>query len=181
MKSIAALMLCVPVSAVTQAQGAFNNETQSTLQKVIADYQFQFRNIRETVLRNNPPIVQYASKVKIADAVSCIVSESARSNSGAYSWECLVLRTSDHAAASRKYKELFDQINNSIIRIEGEKSFILNGSPSISSESTSSYFHLLPAIGVFQKLEVKLSMQKENQIWVINLTVRDREDLMASN
>ena len=77
-----------------------------------------------------------------------------------------------------KFKELFNQIKNTIIKIEGEKPFILNGSyqsPTEDRKFNTVMFQLLPSGGEMEKLQVELSMNYVITGWKITLTVYERE------
>ena len=90
--------------------------------------------------------------------------------------------SADFEKAKARFQELFKQISNTIIRIEGEKPFILNGqfeSPTGEIKTTIIRFHFLPASGIVQHLKVELSMQFVSE-WVIKLTVYDQDNLLAA-
>jgi hypothetical protein len=172
------LLLTLPFTVFSQ--GAFTNQTHSALQKVINDYPNHFRNIKGSLINEEPQTTDYASTVEIPGSLNTVITRySASENREIYSWKCVLLESEDFDAVSKKYKDLYSQIKNSIIKIDGEKPFILNGTYEIPTEEkrfTTSAFYLLPATGELKKLKVELSMQYYVTEWKLALLVFDQED-----
>jgi hypothetical protein len=100
------------------------------------------------------------------------------SNSDAYSWSCSVSANKDFNLAKNKFKEIFDQIENTIIKVEGQKPFIVSGqyrTPFEERKFTTILFELLPAVGEMQKLKVELTMQYVIAEWRVTLNVYDSD------
>lgn len=176
MKSIVTSLALVTISATSFAQGAFSNNTSAGLEKVIQDYPNRFKNIKGDVIVNNPQATEYKSTVQIPGAFSCVVTRYSAAKNDAYSWGCTLMKTEDFNTAKNKFKEIFGQIKNSIIRIQGEKPFILNGQYEVPSEDkkfTTVIFELLPSVGEMKKVKVDLSLQYEITGWKILLSVYD--------
>jgi hypothetical protein len=179
MKHLITSFVLIAISAnLLLAQGAFSNNTSIVLEKVIQDYPNRFRNIKGDVIIENPQTTEYQSKVQIPGASSCIVTRYSSSKNDVYSWGCTLLKTEDFSSAKNKYKEIFAQIKNSIIKLYGEKPFILNGqyeAPDEGKKFTSIIFELLPAVGEMKKIKIDLSLQYEITDWKISLSVYDRD------
>ena len=164
--------------ASTVAQEAFSNNTMAALEKVIQDYPNRFNNIQGDVIIRNPQTTEYQSKVQIAGSSSCTVTRYSSSRNDVYSWACIILKTEDFSAAKNKFDEIFNQIKNSIIKLHGEKPYILNGqyeNPNDEKKFTTIIFELLPAVGEMKKIKVDLSLQYEVTEWKISLSVYDGE------
>ena len=89
-----------------------------------------------------------------------------------------MLESETFSDAKNKYIELYNQIRNTIVKMEGEKPFILNGkyeTPTDDRKFTSVIFQLLPATGQMQKLKVGLTLQQTMRNWKITLAVYDDE------
>ncbi|WP_315818931.1 hypothetical protein [Paraflavitalea speifideaquila] len=127
MKKIFLLLWFAACSASLQAQGVFSTKTTAALQKVIEDYPNHFKNIKGDRLSEHTRAVDYKSRVEIAGAVNCIVTQYTATPRDQYSWSCELARSAEFEQAKASFRELYNQISNTIIKIEGEKPFILNG------------------------------------------------------
>jgi hypothetical protein len=169
------ILLLLAIQSI-RGQGVFSNETTVALQKVIQDYPNRFENIRGAVITSYPEATDYQSTVEIPGAVNAVISHYKASNKELYSWKSTVFVSESFEDASRQYTELFNQIRNTIIKIEGEKPFILIGTlqkPMESRRSTSTQFQLYSAASVMQQLKVVLTVEHAITEWRIQLSVYD--------
>lgn len=170
------LLLAMPLYAVAQ-QSVFSNQTHSTLQKVINDYPNHFKNIKGTVLVENPQTTDYASTVQIPGSVNTVITRySSGDDAEIYSWKCVMLESEEFELVSKKYKEIFNEMKNSIIKLDGNKPFILNGTYVVPTEEkrfTSSSLTLVPASGNLKNLKVELTMEFLISEWKVSLLVYD--------
>jgi hypothetical protein len=160
------------------AQSAFSNNTSASLEKVIQDYPNRFKNIKGEVIVENPQTTEYQSKVQLAGASPCVVTRYSSTKNDVYSWGCTIIKTEDFNTAKNKFREVFAQIKNSIIKPRDGKPFILNGqyeAPSEEKKFTTIIFELIPAVGEMKKVKVDLSLQYEVTEWRLSLTVYDRD------
>lgn len=168
--------MLVPYALI--AQSAFTNQTHTTLQKVINDYPNHFKNIRGRIIDEGPQVTDYASTVQIPGSVQTVITRySSEDDREIYSWKCLMLESDDFEIATKKYKELFNQIRNSIIKLDGNKPFILNGTyedPTEEKRFTSSPFTLVPASGDLKKLRVELTLEFLVTEWKLSVLVYDQ-------
>ena len=91
-----------------------------------------------------------------------------------FSWERELYTSSDFDKARQKFGELYQNLHNTIIKFEGEKPVILNGSyeaPTRARKQNSINFQFLPATGVVQKLKVELVLRQLADNWAISLMV----------
>ena len=179
MKSLTvAFLLVMPLFCA--AQGVFTNTTTSVLQKVIGDYPQKFRNIRGPVVNENPQTVDYVSTVQIPGASEAFITRySSDADQEIYSWKCTLAADEEFESVSKKYKSLFQQIKNTIVKVEGQKPFILNGAYEIPTEEkrfVASSFSLLPSVGQLGKLKVELTLEYVITEWRISLLVYDQEE-----
>ena len=89
-----------------------------------------------------------------------------------------MLESETFSEAKNRFTELYNQIRNTIVKMEGEKPFILNGNyetPSDDKKFTSVLFQLLPSTGEMQKLKVELTLQHTMNDWKITLAVYDMD------
>lgn len=177
MKVVSTILLLCLGAFSANSQGAFDNSTNTALQKVIGDYPNKFINIKGELLAENVQTVDFRSKVEIP-GISCVLTQYSASKKAVYSWRAELLEEEEFSEAKVKFKELFNQIKNTIIKIEGEKPFILNGSyqsPTEDRKFNTVTFQLLPSGGEMEKLQVELSMNYVITGWKIILTVYERE------
>jgi uncharacterized protein involved in tolerance to divalent cations len=176
MKVVSTILLLLTINT-TQSQGVFNNHTNTALQKVIEDYPNKFTNIKGDLLAENVQTVDFKSKVEIP-GVSCILTQYSSTNKSVYSWRADILEEEEFDQAKKRFRELYTQIKNTIIKIEGERPLILNGhyqAPTEEKKFNTVYFSLLPGGGGLEQLRVELSMNHMITYWKITLTVYERE------
>jgi hypothetical protein len=95
-----------------------------------------------------------------------------------YSWSHTVFEAPGFSQAKEKFREIYEQISNSIITTAGRKTFILTGSyenPVEINNSTHVVFSLLPGVGEVKSLKVDLSLRRESKGWKVALCVYDRD------
>jgi hypothetical protein len=177
MKVVSTILLLVLVSLGGYTQGVFSNNTNSALQMVIQDYPNNFSNIKGELLATNVQTTDFESKVRIP-GIACVLTQYSAAKKPVYSWRADLLEEESFDDAKKRFKELYNQIRNTIIKIEGEKPFILNGSyqaPTEDRKFNTVMFQLLPAGRDMEKLQVELSMTYMITHWKITLTVYERE------
>ncbi|HYE56473.1 MAG TPA: hypothetical protein VD996_16605, partial [Chitinophagaceae bacterium] len=150
------------------AQSVFSNNTNAAIEKVIRDYPNQFRNIRGSVVDESSQAINYQSNITIPGALSCIVTRHNFSKSETITWKAELYESNNFQEAKNLYKDLYSQIRNSIVRIEGEKPYILNGQYEIPDQQKNRHsviFNMLPSVGNMQKVKVELLMVQHAQTW----------------
>jgi hypothetical protein len=178
MKNISPLFLLLLLGTVVSAQGVFSNQTNGALEKVIQDYPNQFKNIKGDLLMSGQRSAEYKSTITIPGAVSTTVTQYGAGDKKMVSWQTTVYATGEFDDARNKFKELYTQIKNTIVKLEGEKPVILNGqyeTPLEEKKYTTVLFDLLPATGATQKLKIDLMLEKTNRQWKIILSVYDKD------
>ena len=173
----AGLLLLLLICLETTAQSVFTNHTNQAIEKVIRDYPNQFRNIQGSVLQEGQQATNYQSNIQIPGALSCVISKSNFSNRDAMSWKADLYESASFQEMKERYTGLYNQIRNSIIKIEGEKPYILNGQyevPDQRKRAQSVVFSMLPAVGEMQKLKVELSLYQQGSVWRVSLLIYDQ-------
>lgn len=154
----------------------FSNKTNMALEKVVKDFPNRFHNIKGDVIVEQAQTVEYKSTVQVPGASSCVVTKHLISNGDSYSWSCTAFISRDFNVAKNKYKEIFDQIANTIIKVDGQKPFIISGqyrTPVEQRKLTAVVFELLPAVGDMKKLKIELDLQYVVSEWKVSLNVYD--------
>ncbi len=176
----ASFLLLLLLSLEAAAQGVFSNQTNSAIEKVIRDFPNQFRNIKGNLLVENQGSVNYQSHIQIPGAISCVVAKHHSASKDAMYWKAELFESATFSEAKDKYQELFGQIRNTIIKIEGEKPYILNGQYEIPAEQKRSHsvvFNMLPSVGGMQQVKVELLLVHEGSSWKINLVIHDQDNV----
>lgn len=159
-------------------QGVFDNQTSAALQKVIGDYPHRFENIRGKVLEQRSQATDFQSTVQIPGSIHCTVSKYKSPEKDLYSWTCLLYSNNSFDNSKNKFKSLYNQIANSIIKLQGDKAFILNGTyddPDERQNVNSVMFQLLPSTGDLQKLKIELQLIHRQSSWDIRLIVYEQD------
>lgn len=178
MKHCAFALLLMSLCFGTSAQGVFSNKTNTALQKVIEDYPNRFRNIIGPKLTADQRVTDYQSRIEVPGAMTNTVSHYSNPKTGGYSWKAELFESPNFEQSSQRFKEVFDNIKNTIVKIEGMSPVILNGKyeyPAEDKKATSISFHLLPANGELQNLRVELTMRQAPEGWKIILAVFEKE------
>ncbi|PWT72631.1 MAG: hypothetical protein C5B59_15300 [Bacteroidetes bacterium] len=166
----------------------FSNKTNLALEKVVKDFPNRFHNIKGDLIVQHAQSAEYKSTIQVPGATACIIKHSAV-NADAYSWSCTAMNSHDFVIAKNKFKEIYDQIENTIIKVDGQKPFIITGqyrTPYEEKKLTTVVFELLPAVGEMKKLKIELTLQSISSEWKVSLTVydsdhKDDEATAASN
>ncbi len=116
MKTAIPLSFLVFVTLELPAQGVFSNETNIALEKVIQDYPNRFNNIKGAILLEDPRVTNYESSVKIPGSLSCVVTL-INGQRQTVSWRAELFDSGNFNEARNKYKEFYNQIRNTIIKI----------------------------------------------------------------
>ena len=178
MKSIATIFVVLIFSAATLAQSSFSTKLSLVLEKVIQDHLKNYRDIKGGVIVQRPQLTEYKSTVFVPGASSCVITHSNISGNDQYSWSCVLLESGNYDQVQSKFNETYQQLSNSIIKLQGEKPYILTGKyekPVEQKNYSKIYFDLIPSIGETKKLKVELSLVKENAEWKLLLSVHDQD------
>lgn len=189
MKNYLALLLLLALHIRVSAQGVFSNQTNGALEKVIQDYPNQFKNIKGDLLASNQREAEYKSVVVIPGAESSTVIQYTGAERHIVSWQTILYSSADFDKAEEKFKELYGEIKNTIVRLDGERPVILNGkyeTPEEGKTHTTVVFDILPSTGSTRQLRVDMTLSKQrNGRWVVVLSVYDKdrkeEEIIVSN
>lgn len=185
MKNICLPFLLLALNFSVEGQGVFSNKTNTALQKVIEDYPNKFRNIIGDKINSDHRVTDYHSRIEVPGAMTSTVSHYNSTKTEGYSWKAELFESNSFEQSSQRFKEVFENIKNTIVKIEGMSPVILNGKyeyPAEDKKQTTIAFHLLPANGELQKLKVELSIRQQNNGWKIMLTVFEKEtETVAAN
>ena len=159
-------------------EDVFSNKTNLVLEKVIRDYPNRFHNIRGEMISQHAQVAEYKSTISVPGASYCSIWKYNVANNELYNWNCITFNSPNFMQARIRFKEVYDQIENTIIKIEGQKPFILNAQYRTPTEihiQNGITFELLPLTDEMKNLKVDLSLEKESNIWKVKLNVYEGE------
>lgn len=159
-------------------EDVFSNKTNLALEKVIRDYPNRFHNIRGEMISQHAQVAEYKSTISVPGASYCSIWKYNVANNELYNWNCITFNSPNFMQARVRFKEVYDQIENTIIKIEGQKPFILNAqyrTPTEIHVQNEITFELLPLTDEMKNLKVDLSLEKESNIWKVKLSVYEGE------
>lgn len=165
----------------SQIKLPFNNAIQTDIEKVLKDYPNQFKNIREEEISRHPQSTDYRSAIALIGAEECLVTKYSSKRKEIYSWQAIMTTTDDFEAAKKKFKSLYNQLNNLTVHLSDNQVFHFKGnyeSPSEEKKFTSSIFSADPVSPSVKNLKIELTMQYELLEWKIRILVygKERED-----
>lgn len=177
MKSALFLILLVS-SAAAHAQSVFSNTTNTALQKVIEDYPNKFTNIKGDKIGSSQQAIDYHSKIVVPGAAASVITQYTNFSTEVYSWKSELFESGNFEESKERFKEIFNNIKNTIVKIDGLPPYIVNGKyeyPSEDKKNTTIAFQLLPASGELQKLAIDLSIRNTSAGWKISLRVYEKD------
>lgn len=162
---------CTFLNAQLKLNG--NNAVATEMKKVIDDYPNRFANIRGELIIENPQSADYVSKVKVAGAENCTITRYTSSKQVIASWQADMLTTENFEEAKKKFKTLYNQLNNLPVRSTRLKG--VYESPLEESKFTSVLFSFDQDDAALARLKVELVMEAEQMDWKVRILVYDRE------
>jgi hypothetical protein len=123
-------------------------------------------------------VAEYKSNISVPGASYCSIWKYNVSNNELYNWNCVTYNSANFMQARGKFKEIYDQIENTIIKIDGQKPFILSAqyrTPTELHNVNDISFELLPLTEEMKNLKVDLSLEKDQNIWKVKLSVYEGE------
>ena len=178
MKHVCLSILAVAFLLPAAGQGVFKNNTNAALQEVIRDYPNHFRNIRGELIERDAQAANFHSKIQVPGSLATFITEYYSEPKPVASWTCILFIHEEFAVSRQKFRDLYNQIRNTIVKLEGQKPFIVNGTyeqPVEQKKFTTIEFQLLAAPEEFKKIRVELRMQHEVTEWKISLVIYDVE------
>jgi hypothetical protein len=176
--SFLTLVFLLPAILLFSQDDVFSNKTNLALEKVIRDFPNRFHNIQGEMISQHAQVAEYKSTISVPGASYCSIWKYNVSNNESYNWNCTTFNSPNFMQARVKFKEIYDQVENTIIKLDGQKPFILNAqyrTPTELHSMNSITFELLPLVDEMKNLKVDLSLEKEGNIWKVKLNVYEGE------
>ena len=148
------------------------------IKKVVEDYPNRFANITGKLILQNPQSAEYECNFKVNNAEESSITIYSADNKIICSWQALILSTDNFLEAKSKYKNIYNQLNNQAISMEGTGNFHLKGvyrEPKEENKFSVSLFTINPMNENIKKLRVEISLQYELMEWKLRVLVYDKE------
>jgi hypothetical protein len=173
-KTLALLTIFLFSIIVSNAQLKLNsgNNIAADVQKIIADYPNHFQNILGEQIIQNPQSTDYQCNFKVTGAEECTITTYTGKKNTISSWQAVMLTTDNFDQAKRKFRSLYNQLNNL-----SSQSMYLKGafeSPAEEKKFTSVLFSFDPASESVKNLRIELVIEAEVMTWKVKLLVYDR-------
>ncbi|RYG53451.1 MAG: hypothetical protein EOO01_04310 [Chitinophagaceae bacterium] len=157
------------------------NPLSTDMKKVIRDYPHHFASLQGAVMEENPQSVNYACNFQVDGAESSSITRYSSKANDVFSWQALMLTTEDFEAAKKKFRALFNSLNNLTVKMDYGETFYLTGkyvTPVEEKKFTSVILTFEKADRITQKMKLEISMHYEMLEWKIRVLIyeRDRED-----
>lgn len=148
------------------------------LDKIMADYCNQFRNLRGESLTDNPESSEFASTIQLPGAEECTIIQMSNTKHETRAFQALMLSTEDFETASKKYKQLFNQLHNASVHLDnGSAYYTVKGEmdiPKDENKITSTVFNISPNTSFNKNVHIELSMAYELMEWKVRIAVYDK-------
>ena len=160
----------------------FNNspEFRQALDKIMSDYCNQFRNLKGEEMVNNPESTEFTSTVTLPGSEECIIVQMRNTKHETRAFQALMLSAEEFETASKKYKQLFAQLQNASVRLDnGGGRYVVKGEmekPSEEKDFVSTIFDITPATNFNKNIHIELSMSYEMMEWKVRIAVYDKVD-----
>jgi hypothetical protein len=179
-KTLVGITISVSLTASASAQLKFPvpNGIAPDVTKVIKDYPNHFNNLQGDLIIQNPQSTDYECNFKVNGAEQVTVTQYTSKKVAISSWQAVMLTTESFEEAKKKFKALFNQLNNLSVRMENTDLLYLKGtyeSPGEEKKFTSVVFSFENADETIKKLKVEIIMAYELMEWKVKVLVYDRE------
>lgn len=146
------------------------------IKKVIDDYPNHFNNITGELIINNPQSSEYQCNFKVDGAEECTITKYDGKDNTISSWQATMLTTENFNEAKKKFRFLYDQLNNlpnNAMHLKGKYE-----APVEEKKFASVIFSFTPATESVKKLRVEVALEAQGMEWKVKVLVydRDRED-----
>jgi hypothetical protein len=150
------------------------------LQQVVTDFPNQLQNITGGLLQENAESKNYSSKVSFPGTESCMVTQYNSKKNKNRSWQAVLPETENFATAKKQYRELFLQVKNWGIKLQGnDKAVKPNGSydePKEEKKFAGSLFRIHEAAGIYKDVKIEVSLQYLITGWQVGVYVYDKKE-----
>jgi hypothetical protein len=173
MKQLFILLLIVSYLKPLRAQQPDSSQINKSLEVVIQHLPSGLADFKGDLVNRRAQTSRFDSKLVIPGTSETIITEQAAFGRKHVSWRTVIFKGTNAAEAAATYTDIFNQINNAIIRSISDKPYILTGKYKMPSgnKTTASRFQLLPSTGEMKDVKVDLILEETNGDFTVSLNV----------
>lgn len=175
------LSIALVSSASSQVRFPGANPLSSDMKKVIREYPHHFASLQGAVIEENPQSINYVCNFKVNGAESSSITRYSSKGNDVFSWQALMLTTEDFETAKKKFRSIYNALNNLAVKMDYGDTFYLTGkydSPEEEKKFASVVLTFEKADRIIQKMKLEISLQYEMLEWKVRVLIyeKDRED-----
>jgi hypothetical protein len=181
LKFLPLILFCTSLSIHSSSQPqiklSFQNRFQTDLEKVINDYPNFFNKIKGEEISADFQSTDYRSTIILNGAEECTITKYSAKKKEIYSWRAIMLTTESFDAAKKKFKTLYNEINNIPVHFNS-KQFHFKGkfeTPVEEKSFNTIIFSAEPLDESVKSPKVELTMEYELSSWKIKILVYGKE------
>lgn len=175
------LCMSLVIPSISQVRIPGANPLSTDMKKVIRDYPHHFASLQGAVIEENPQSIDYACNFEVSGAETSSITRYSSKANDVFSWQALMLTTDDFDTAKKKFRSLFNSLNNLSVKMDYGDTFYLTGkydTPVEEKKFTSVILTFEKADRITQKMKLEISLQYELLEWKVRVLIyeKDRED-----
>jgi virulence-associated protein VapD len=179
MKRVTNLLLAFMVmSLCVQAQLKMDKQPSTgfakAIETILSDFPYNYRHITGDLVEVTGDWHQYASRVMLPGAESCLVGVYHSELDTTASWQALMFRGETFKQAASAYKRLYQQLKHCRLKMVDGSVYYLDGD---FEEATEEMDFITTALNVqtaderFREFHVELELLYKMDEWVVNLNM----------
>src|SRR5688572_8806394 len=167
------LLFLNPAYSQLRLNAGGNSDLVADLKRVIEDHPNHFKNITGDLIVQNPQSSDYRCSLKINGAEECFITKYASEDKEICSWQALLLTTENFNDAKKKFRSLYNQLNN--LAVNSSRLTGVYESPEEERKFTNVIFSFASPDESNRKLKVEIVMESEMMDWNVKVLVYERE------
>lgn len=170
------IFLLSAVLAGGQIRQVIPSAIAADVRKVIDDYPNRFEHITGELIVQNPQSTDYHCNFKVTGAEEATITRYSGKKQIISSWQAVMLTSESFDEAKKKFRSLFNQLNN--LEVGSQRLSGIYETPVDSRKFTSVILSFPPSATGIEKLRVEISLEATGMEWKVKLLVYDieRED-----
>jgi hypothetical protein len=172
------LSVALTIPSISQVRFPGADQVSTDMKKIIKEYPHHFASMQGNVLDENPQSISYACKFDVSGAESSSITRYSSKANDVFSWQALMLTTEDFDAAKKKFRGLFNSLNNLAVKMDYGETFYLNGkyvTPTEDKTFASIVMSFQKADRITQKMKLEISLQYEMMEWKVRVIIYEKE------
>jgi DNA modification methylase len=142
------------------------------VETILSDFPYNYKHITGELVDATGDWQQFASKVTLPGAESCLIGQYHSELDTTASWQALMFRGETFKQAATAYKQLYRQLKQCKLKMVDGSLYYLNGEYEEATEEqdfVTSDFTILTADERFREFKIQLEMLYKMDEWVVNI------------